>query len=268
MAQITLKTAWERVQVLAYPRFLRTAFTNLNTMLTELYAAATDLSTTMQTSAPTTGSTVVCTDTNDNAHLVLTPAGTIATLTVTLPTNANSSVGQRVTISSSAEITALTVSGSGLTVTRATLPLAAGGAITYQKTAANAWRNISTDCEKEECISVPINLHATKTIHNIFTARRALRVLSIEYTPDIAQGGALTATVVKATGTATPASGTTPMHTAAGIDLNATAHTVQPITLSSTVADLALVAGERISFVESGAMTVGSGNVSIRYRHL
>ena len=41
MTQITLKTAWERVQVLAYPRFLRTAFTNLNTMLTEIYAANT-----------------------------------------------------------------------------------------------------------------------------------------------------------------------------------------------------------------------------------
>lgn len=120
----------------------------------------------------------------------------------------------------------------------------------------------------EFVVSYPISLHATKTIFNLFTAREACRVLSIDYTPDIAQGGALTATVVKATGTATPASGTTPMHTANAIDLNAAAHTVQPITLSATVADLILAAGERIGFVESGAMTVGSGNVSIRLKRL
>jgi len=179
VARITLKVAWERIQVLAYPRFLRTAFTDLNTMLTELYAAQTDLSTTMQTSAPTNGATVVCTDTNDNAHLVLTPAGTMATLTVTLPTNANSSTGQRVTISSAAEITAMTVSGSGLTVLPATLPVPINGAVTYQKVAANNWRQVTTNNEKEQLITVPVGLHATKTVYNLLVARRAMRVLSI-----------------------------------------------------------------------------------------
>lgn len=120
----------------------------------------------------------------------------------------------------------------------------------------------------EFIVSYPLSLHASKVIFNVFTAREACRVLSIDYTPDIAQGGALTATVVKATGTDTPASATTPMHTAAGINLNGTAHTVQPITLSATVADLILAAGERIGFVESGAMTVGSGNLSIRLKRL
>lgn len=117
-------------------------------------------------------------------------------------------------------------------------------------------------------VSVPIGLHATKTVFNLFTAREALQVLNIDYTPDIAQGGALTATVVKATGTATPASATTPMHAAAAINLNGTAHTVQPMTLTSTAADLLLAAGERIGFVESGAMTVGSGVVTIRMKRL
>lgn len=120
--------------------------------------------------------------------------------------------------------------------------------------------------EQETIISVSIGLHATKVIYNLFTARNPVRVLNIDYVPDIAQGGALTATVVKATGTATPASATTPMHIAAAIDLNATAHTVQPITLSVTAADLALAAGERISLVLSAAMTVGSGIVTIRMR--
>lgn len=154
MAQVTLKTAWERVQVLAYPRFLRTAFTNLNTMLTELFT--------------------------------------------------------------------------------------------------------------DVVITVPISLHASKVTYNLFVARRGYTITSIDYTPDTAQGGALTATVVKAITTAAPASGTTPMHIAAAINLNGTANTVQPITVTTTAADLVLASGNRIGLVLSGAMTTGSGIVTIR----
>lgn len=117
-------------------------------------------------------------------------------------------------------------------------------------------------------VSYLIPLHASKTLYNIFTAREALQVLSIDYTPDTAQGGALTATVVKAVSTTAPASGTTPMCSAGAIDLNGTAHTVQSITLTSTADDLVLAAGNRIGFVESAAMTTGSGNVTIRMKRL
>jgi len=117
-------------------------------------------------------------------------------------------------------------------------------------------------------ISYGLHLHASKVIYNILLAREALRVLSMDYTPDIAQGGALTATIVKATGTATPASATTPMHIAGAIDLNGAAHTRQSIALTATPADLVLAAGDRIGVVLSGAMTVGSGNVSIRCKRL
>ena len=116
----------------------------------------------------------------------------------------------------------------------------------------------------EAPLSLAIPLHASKVIYNLYAARRACRVVNLDYTPDIPQGGALTATIVKAVGTATPASATTPMHAAAGIDLNGAAHTVQPLTLSATIADLKLAAGDRIALVLSGAMTVGSGNVSIQ----
>jgi len=116
----------------------------------------------------------------------------------------------------------------------------------------------------EVLVSYTVSLHATKVTYNLFVAREAWQITNIEYTPDIAQGGVLTATVVKAITTATPASATTPMHTAAGIDLNAAAHTVQPITLTVTTADVVLAAGNRIGLVLSGAMTVGSGLVTIR----
>lgn len=117
-------------------------------------------------------------------------------------------------------------------------------------------------------VNETISLHASKVTFNLFVAREAVEVVNIDYVPDIAQGGALTATVVKCTGTATPASATTPMHTANGINLNATAHTVQPITLSVTTADLRLAVGERIGLVLSGAMTVGSGHISIRGKRI
>ena len=53
MAQTTLKTAWERLQILAYPKYLRTAFTALNSMLTELYPR--NLAVTATTGGGTTG---------------------------------------------------------------------------------------------------------------------------------------------------------------------------------------------------------------------
>lgn len=117
-------------------------------------------------------------------------------------------------------------------------------------------------------VSVSIPLHATKTEYNLFVARDAWQVTHIDYTPDIAQGGALTATVVKASGTATPAFGTTPMHTANAINLNGTAHTVQPISLTATTADLQLAAGDRIGLDLSGAMTTGSGLVTVRMERI
>ncbi len=117
---------------------------------------------------------------------------------------------------------------------------------------------------QDTVVVFPVPTHASKTIYNILVARRAYTVTAIDYVPDVAQGAALTATVVKATGTATPASGTTPMHTANAINCNGTAHTVQSIALTSTVANLALAIGDRIGFVLSGALSTGSGTVVIR----
>lgn len=122
--------------------------------------------------------------------------------------------------------------------------------------------------QTEVLFSATIDLHASKVTYNLFVASEAWQVTDIDYTPDIAQGGALTATVVKAITTATPASATTPMHTANAINLNAVAHTVQPITLTATTADLQLAAGNRIGLVLSGAMTTGSGLLTIRGKRI
>jgi len=121
-----------------------------------------------------------------------------------------------------------------------------------------------TELYNTVCLTWNIMPHASKTVYNLFTADQIYTVKSIRYVPDVVQGSALTATAVKATSTATPASGTTPLHTANGINCNATAHTVQSITLTTTTADLTLAAGDRIGLVLSGALSTGSGCLSIR----
>lgn len=117
-------------------------------------------------------------------------------------------------------------------------------------------------------ITVPILPHASLTEQNLLVAREALQVLSIDVVPDLAQGGTLTGTVVKASGTATPVNNATPMHSAAGINFNGTAHTVQSITLTSTAADLNLAAGDRIGLDLSAALTTGRAVISIRLRRI
>ena len=138
MSREVLKSAWGRLSFGSLSRALDTAFTALNAMTLELYYQVT----VMQAVVPTNGGTTVCTDAVNDAHVVCTPAATIAAHTFTFPTNANSRIGQKLTISTSAEITAVTVSGSGLTITEDITGLAAGAAITFQKVEASTWRRI------------------------------------------------------------------------------------------------------------------------------
>lgn len=112
-------------------------------------------------------------------------------------------------------------------------------------------------------VNINIPAHASKLVYNVFTADQTYVVRSLRVVPDVAQGAALTATLNKTIGTATPATGTTPLHTGTA-NLNGTAHTVQTLTLTSTTADLSLAVGDRIALVLSGALSTGSANVSIR----
>ncbi len=110
--------------------------------------------------------------------------------------------------------------------------------------------------------------HASVTEYDLAIAKRAITVVSIDVVPSTLQGGALTATIVKATGTATPANGTTPMHTANSINLNSGAYTVQSVTLTSTAADLTLAAGERIGIDYSAALTAGHAAITIGVKYV
>jgi hypothetical protein len=110
--------------------------------------------------------------------------------------------------------------------------------------------------------------HATVTEYDLGIAKRALQVVSIDVVPSTLQGGALTATLVKAVSTATPVKTTTPLHTADAINLNTGAYTVQSITLTVTAADLVFAAGNRIAIDYSAALTAGHAAITVGYKYV
>lgn len=138
MAKETLRTRWKGLAFAKMAGKLKAMATSINNMMTELYKKVTVI----QTATPANGGTTVLTDADSDAHLVCTPAATIASHTFTFPTNANSRTGQVLRISTSATISAVTFSGSGLTISTERTSLAAGAGITFQKVAANTWRQV------------------------------------------------------------------------------------------------------------------------------
>jgi hypothetical protein len=68
---------------------------------------------TTQYASPTTGQTVSVTDSNVNTHLILTPSGTLSTLTIKLPALANLVDKQDILVNCTQAVTTLTVDGNG-----------------------------------------------------------------------------------------------------------------------------------------------------------
>lgn len=94
-------------------------------------------------SSPVTTATVTAGTGKINETFYLTPAGTIAALTFVFPSNANSSIGQKLILVSHQIVTALTVSSSGLTLQgTAVTALAVDTPIIWQKVAASTWMRL------------------------------------------------------------------------------------------------------------------------------
>jgi hypothetical protein len=110
--------------------------------------------------------------------------------------------------------------------------------------------------------------HASVTEYDLAIMKRAVTVTSIDVVPSTLQGGALTATLVKASGTATPVNSTTPLHIAGAINLNSGAYTVQSITLTVTAADLTFAAGERLAIDYSAALTAGHAAITVGFKYV
>lgn len=92
---------------------------------------------TIQTVTPTTGQTVQMLDNQNDGTLFLTPAGTLATLTVRFPSDANSVLGQIRFVGSTQAITSLTMTNA--VFLNAIPALNANDFYAFQKVAANTW---------------------------------------------------------------------------------------------------------------------------------
>lgn len=109
---------------------------------------------------------------------------------------------------------------------------------------------------------------STVTEYDLAVCKRAFKVVSIDIVPSTLQGGALTATICKATGTSAPANGTTPLHTANAINLNTGAYTNQSITLTATTANLVFAAGDRLGIDYSAAYSAGHAALTIGIQYV
>jgi len=98
-----------------------------------------------QNETPTSGSTVVTPDDQQSGFLLVDGVGTLAALTVELPADAQSLLGQRRQIVALRAITALTVTQKGGSGVFLGLPvgLAANATLTLMKIKANTWINVT-----------------------------------------------------------------------------------------------------------------------------
>jgi len=104
-------------------------------------SSATRSTPTVQQSVPTAGATVVMTGGSADAMVELQPAGTLATLTVTLPDNATSIIGDIARIGSTKAITLLTINGAATIIGNVTAMIASQ-VVNFKKVADNTWMAI------------------------------------------------------------------------------------------------------------------------------
>lgn len=101
------------------------SLTNFANWLKTQFTASDDKVT--QYAAPATGSTVLVTDTQNSVWLILTPAATLAALTLKMPLQANCVDRQELLVNCTQVITTLTFDANGGTVVGAPTSLAANG---------------------------------------------------------------------------------------------------------------------------------------------
>lgn len=89
---------------------------SLSDLLTWIQANLTFPVLTTQYAAPLAGTTVQVTDSDSNTHLILTPAGGLATLTLKFPALANCVDKQEFVVNTTQTITALTLDENGASI--------------------------------------------------------------------------------------------------------------------------------------------------------
>lgn len=90
-------------------------------------ASTTNSNITQYSSPSSTGFSVAINDSYQNVWLILQPTGTLATGTLVLPSSVNVIDNQEIIVNSTNQVTTLTISGNGSTVTGAPSTIAANG---------------------------------------------------------------------------------------------------------------------------------------------
>lgn len=109
--------------------------------ISQIQNMVTDTKATVTNVSPTSGQTVAFFSDTRNQVLWITPAATLATLTITLPSEASSKLGQLIRIGSSQNITSLTLTGATM-IYNSAASLATGELAEYMKVASNTWVRI------------------------------------------------------------------------------------------------------------------------------
>lgn len=92
---------------------------------------------------PVTTNSISFNTNGDDETLCITPAGTIAALTVVFPPDANSVIGQKLEIFPTQVVTTLTVTSTGLTLKgTAVTALAVNTPLAWRKVAASTWARL------------------------------------------------------------------------------------------------------------------------------
>lgn len=104
----------------------------------------------------------------------------------------------------------------------------------------------------------------------VFFADSAYEVVAIYAMPRVAgsDGSAVTADILKASGTTDAASGATVCASANAINLKGTADTLQTISLSATMSARKLAAGDRLSVNFGGTLTAAVGLIQVHLKPL
>ena len=100
---------------------------SVGTLLTYFKTTFTDPVFITAVNSPVTGATITQPDDSTNQWAILTPAGTIATLTIVLPAVANLVDGQEILVTSSQIVTALTLNLNGATSADGVTAMTANG---------------------------------------------------------------------------------------------------------------------------------------------
>jgi hypothetical protein len=98
----------------------------------------------VNSSTPLTGASISANASGQNEIQYFAPAGTLAALTYVFPTDANSRIGQSITLFSTHIVTTLTVTSAGLTLVGTALTaIAVNTPYTWKKVAAATWIRVA-----------------------------------------------------------------------------------------------------------------------------